>query len=227
VTVATGPAGQAGSFAILQGTLLAGSNDATLHAAIDAAQGRANSLPQRGPFRQATEPLPTDRLALAYLDVSGAASAGGPAALASGDPGGALALGARSDGLQVTGRAPCAAAGANASARANFALGSGPAALPDWMPASTHAELVFFGARQTFDAVVAQLGSAPGGQQAQQTITQLRALAAFGLGIDLDKDLLPLFDRETAVAIQGLTGTSVHGQVLVRPSDGNAGTDAL
>src|SRR5205085_9422202 len=160
-------------------------------------------------------------------DISGAASAGGQAALASGYHGAALALVARSDGLQVTGHAPFDTAAANPSARANFALGSEPAALPDWMPATTHAELVFFGARQTFDAVVAQLGSAPGGQQAQQTITQLRALAALGLGIDLDKDLLPLFDRETAVAIQELSGTSVRGQVLVRPSDGTAGVDAM
>jgi len=227
VTVASGPAGQAGAFAILEGMLLAGSDEATLHAAIDAAQGRASSLAESDAFRRATEPLPTDRLALAYLDISGAASAGGQAALASGYHGAALALVARSDGLQVTGHAPFDTAAANPSARANFALGSEPAALPDWMPATTHAELVFFGARQTFDAVVAQLGSAPGGQQAQQTITQLRALAALGLGIDLDKDLLPLFDRETAVAIQQLRPTSVRGQVLVRPSDGNGGVAAM
>lgn len=227
VTVASGPAGQAGAFAILEGMLLAGSDEATLHAAIDAAQGRATSLAESDAFRRATEPLPADRLALAYLDISGAAAAGGQSSLASGYHGAALALVARSDGLQVTGHAPFDAASANASARANFALGSEPAGLPDWMPASTHAELVFFGARQTFDAVVAQLGSAPGGDQAQQTLTQLRALAALGLGIDLDKDLLPLFDRETAVAIQELSGTSVRGQVLVRPSHGNAGVDAL
>src|SRR5438309_5086423 len=227
VTVASGPGGQAGAFAILEGMLLAGSNEATLHAAIDAAQGRASSLAESDAFRRATEPLPTDRLALAYLDVSGAASAGGQAALASGYHGAALALVARSDGLQVTGHAPFDAASANASARANFALGSEPAGLPDWMPASTHAELVFFGARQTFDSVAAQLGSTPGGQQAQQTLDQLRALAALGLGIDLDKDLLPLFDRETAVAIQDLTASEVHGQVLVRPSNGAAGGDGV
>ena len=134
---------------------------------------------------------------------------------------------ARSDGLQMTGRAPFDAASADASARANFALGGEPAGLPSWMPASTHAELVFFGARQTFDAVVAQLGSAPGGEQAQQTLTQLRALAALGLGIDLDRDLLPLFDREAAVAVQELGTTTLRGQVLTRPSNGAAAVDAL
>jgi len=227
VTVAKGSAGQAGSFAIVEGMLLAGSDQATVHAAIDAAQGRASSLADSDAFRRATDSLPSDRLALAYLDIRGAATAGGQSALASGYHGAALALVARSDGLQVTGRAPFDAASANASARANFALGSEPAGLPEWMPASTHAELVFFGARQTFDSVAAQLGSAPGGQQAQQTLDQLRALAALGLGIDLDRDLLPLFDRETAVAIQDLTPSVIRGQVLVRPSNGAAGVDAL
>ena len=95
------------------------------------------------------------------------------------------------------------------------------------MPASTHAEVVFFGARQTFDAVVARLGSVPGGDQAEQTLTQLRALAALGLGIDLDRDLLPLFDREAAAAIQEFGGSVVRGQVLVRPSSSAAGVEAL
>ena len=88
------------------------------------------------------------------------------------------------------------------------------------MPASTHAELVFFGARQTFDAVVAQLGSAPGGAQAPQTLTQLRALAALGLGIDLDRDLLPLFDREAAVAIQEVSATTATRTAPPSPGDG-------
>jgi len=227
VTAARGSAGEAGSFAILQGMLLAASDDATLHAAIDAAQGRATSLAGSDAFRHATQALPTDRLALAYLDISGAASLGGQAALASGYHGAALALVARSDGLVVTGRAPFDATAADASARANFALGSEPAGLPDFMPASTHAEVVFFGARQTFDAVVARLGSVPGGDQAEQTLTQLRALAALGLGIDLDRDLLPLFDREAAAAIQEFGGSVVRGQVLVRPSSSAAGVEAL
>jgi hypothetical protein len=227
VTLARGSTGQAGAFAILEGTLLAGSDQATVHAAIDAAQGRADSLADTDAFRRATQALPTDRLALAYLDITGAATAGGQSGLAAGYHGAALALVARSDGLQVTGRAPFDSASANPSVRANFALGSEPAGLPDWMPAETKAELVFFGASQTFDAVVAQLGSAPGGEQAQETLTQLRALAALGLGIDLDRDLLPLFDRESAVAVQELGATTLHGQVLVRPSDGAAGAEAL
>jgi Protein of unknown function (DUF3352) len=227
ISVAKGAAGEAGSFAILDGTLLAASDQVTMHAAVDAAQGRTPSLGDSDAFRRATDSLPTDRLALAYLDISGAASLGGQAALASGYHGAALALVARSDGLQVTGRAPFDASAASASARANFALGSEAAGLPDWMPATTHAELVFFGARQTFDAVIGQLGSAPGGQQAADTITQLRALAALGLGIDLDRDLLPLFDREAAVAVQELSTTSVHGQVLLRPSNSDDAVTAL
>lgn len=227
ITVAHGASGQAGAFAIVDTMLLAGSDVGTVHAAIDAAQGRSNSLADTDAYRRATQSLPVDRLAAAYVNFSGVASAAGQSSLASGYKGAALALVAVSDGLQIVGRAPFDATGADASARTNFALGSEPAALPGWMPASTHAELVFFGARQTFDAVVAQLGTAPGGAQAQQTLAQLRALAALGLGIDLDRDLLPLFDREAAVAIQEVSGSTGRGQLLLRPHDSAAAGDAL
>jgi hypothetical protein len=56
-------------------------------------------------------------------------------------------------------------------------------------------------------------------------------LAALGLGIDLDRDVLPLFDHESAVAIQEFAPasgtTNLHGQVLLRPSNSAAGVDAL
>jgi hypothetical protein len=55
----------------------------------------------------------------------------------------------------------------------------------------------------------------------------VRALAAFALGIDLDADLLPLLDREVAVAITGFDGTLPSGQVLLRPSDADAAAEAL
>jgi len=54
-----------------------------------------------------------------------------------------------------------------------------------------------------------------------------RALAAFGLGIDLDADLLPLLDREAALAIGGFTGDLPSGQLLLRPTDPEAAADAL
>jgi hypothetical protein len=54
-----------------------------------------------------------------------------------------------------------------------------------------------------------------------------RAIAAFALGIDLDSDLLPLLDREVAVAVNGFDGTLPSGQLLLRPSDPDAAAAAL
>ena len=54
-----------------------------------------------------------------------------------------------------------------------------------------------------------------------------RALAAFGLGIDIDADLLPLLDREVAIAITGFDGTLPSGQLLLRPEDPDAAEATL
>jgi len=171
--------------------------------------------------------LPSDRLASLYLDISGTAASTGQLLGTSGYSSAGLAIVAKGNGLQLVGSAPFDPAAADASTRANHALGSEPSSLPDWMPADTEAELVFFGAQQAFNSVSAQLGSVPGGQDAAQALTQLRALAALGLGIDLDRDILPLFDREAAVALTGLDGSTPHGVLLLRPSDATAAAGNL
>jgi hypothetical protein len=71
------------------------------------------------------------------------------------------------------------------------------------------------------------VGEVPEGEDIASTIDTLRALAAFGLGIDLDADLLPLLDREVAVAIGGFEGDLPSGQLLLRPGDPEAAADAL
>jgi hypothetical protein len=227
VTTLGGATRQGGSFAIADRMLIASADRASLLAAVDAAIGRTTSLADVSAFRSAMAALPADRLASIYLDLAAAAKSAGQSAQAGGFSSAGLALVVRPDGIQLVGRAPINGSGVSASERANLALGSGQASLTGWMPENTQAELVFFGARQTFDTVVAQLGSAPGGEQIASSLTQLRALAALGLGIDLDRDLLPLFDREAAVAVTGLEGGTPHGQLLLRPSDSAAAADAL
>ncbi|HLY36238.1 MAG TPA: DUF3352 domain-containing protein [Candidatus Limnocylindria bacterium] len=219
--------GEGGAFAIVDQMLVASADHATLLAAIDAAVGRSTSLADVAAFRSAMASLPADRLASIYLDLAGAARATGQSAQASGFSTVGLALVVRPDGLQLAGRAPINPSAVSASERANLALGTEQASLSEWMPEDSQAELTFFGARQTFDTVVAQLGSAPGGEQIASSLTQLRALAALGLGIDLDRDLLPLFDREAAIAITGLDASTPRGELLLRPSDATAATSAL
>jgi hypothetical protein len=216
---------QAVTYAFVNRTLLASSNASRVRAAIDVAQGRASSLADDRRFRDAIGALPPDYLAAAYLDLAALARASGTAQQLAGYTSAGLALVAEPGGLHLVGRAPFTATAADASARANFALSSEPSSLPGWMPEGTDAELVFFGAREALAEVESRLGSVPGGQSAAQALTQLRALAALGLGIDIDRDVLPLFDREAAVAVQGLGG-SPHAELLLRPSDAK-GAEAL
>jgi hypothetical protein len=227
VDVLAGGSSIASRVAILDGMLVATDDASALQAVIDTAQGKADRLADVDSFRGAMRTLPSDRLASIYLDISGAAASAGQLLGTGGYGAAGLAIVAKQDGLQLVGSAPFDPAMADASTKASYALASEPSSLPDWMPADTEAELVFFGAQQAFSAITAQLGSVPGGQDLAQALTQLRALAALGLGIDLDRDLLPLFDREAALAITGLSGSTPHGVLLLRPSDVTAAADAL
>lgn len=216
-----------GRATIDDGVLVVTSDAATMQTVLDVTDGRGERLADAAAFRSAMARLPGDRLVSLYGDIGGLTTGAGDLVGTSGYSAAALAVIAKPDGLQIIGSAPFDASAATASTRESFALASEPSSLPDWMPADTEAELVFFGAQQTFDSITAQLGSLPGGASAAQALTQLRALAALGLGIDLDRDLLPLFDREAAVAITDLSGTTPQGVLLLRPSDASAAADAL
>jgi hypothetical protein len=227
VDVLSGGSAVASRMTIVDGMLVATNDETTLRAVIDAAQGRTHRLSDAAAFRGAMRSLPADRLASVYLDISGSAASAGQLLGTGGYSAAGLAIVARSNGLQLVGSAPFDATAADASTRASHALASEPSSLPDWMPADTEAELVVFGAQQAFNGVAAELGSIPGGADAAQALTQLRALAALGLGIDLDRDILPLFDREAAVALTGLDASTPHGVLLLRPSDASAATGDL
>jgi len=228
ITVATVSGGSGGgAFAIVDGMLVAGPTLDIVHQAIDAAQGRTDSLADTAAFRAAMQPLPSDRVASAYLDTPALAAASGQTGQVSAVRPAGFALVVKSDGLELVGRIPIDPGTAGASAVAMLGLGSSPGELSGWMPATTQAELVIFGAQQGFAALEGQLASLPDGQAVQQALSQLRGLAALGLGIDLDRDLLPLFDREAAVALQDFSGSTIRGQLLLRPSNPTAAQDAL
>ncbi len=71
------------------------------------------------------------------------------------------------------------------------------------------------------------LASQPDAQGIIDTLNQLRALAAFGLGINLDTDLLALFSSEAAIGVSDVMTDAPHGQLLLRPSDAAAATASL
>ena len=226
VTRLSGSAGAGGSVAVVDRMLVASADRAAVVAAIDAAVGRSQSLADQSAFRASMSSLPAERIGSVYVNLTASAASAGQADLASGLSTLGLAVIVQPDGLQLIGRMPVDES-AGASARAALALGSEPASLTDWMPEGTQVELVFFGARQAFDAIVAQLGAVQGGEQVASSLAQLRAVAALGLGIDLDRDLLPLFDREAAIAVSSLDGSTPRGQLLLRPGDPSAASATL
>ena len=208
----------AGAYAFVDEMLLAAADAESVRAAIDADRG--SSLGDRPEFAATLDGLSADHLASVFVDLAGFAQAAGNEA---DDVGGLSTVGAvlvaEPEGLRRSGTAPFDVEGAEPSARARFALGTEPSSLVDWMPSGTIAESVVFGLRQTLEDAEAVLPAAPEGEEVIGLLSSIRALAAFGLGINLDEEVLPLLDREVGIAITGLEGDLPSGQLLLRPSD--------
>ncbi|MDQ2854304.1 MAG: DUF3352 domain-containing protein [Chloroflexota bacterium] len=214
------------SYALLDDLLLVADTPKRLHAALDAEADVTPSLADLPAFDAAMSTIPADHLASIFVDAARAVSLAG-----SGHLGGystaALALTARGDGLHLDGIAPFATDVASAATRQAFALGSKTSSLTAWMPSATRGAVVLFGLQQSLADLEAEMGSNPAFGPATDALNQLRAIAALGLGVNVDRDLLPLFDAEAAVAVTDLDPPPMHGQLLLRPADSAAAAAAL
>ncbi len=214
------------TYAFVDEMLVVGQQVAAVQSVIDASES-GDSLADRRDFAATMDALEADHLAALFVDLAALGEATGVQdQLSSVSTAGAVLV-AETDGLRLSGSVPFDSSSAEPSDRAGFALGGEPSSLVDWMPESTIAEVVIFGLRQTLEDAEAAVGEVPGGEDIASTIDTLRALAAFGLGVDLDADVLPLFDREVAIAIAGANGDPPTGQLLLRPTDPEAAADAL
>jgi hypothetical protein len=217
---------EATSYALLDDLLVVATTPERLRASIEADADVAPSLADSPAFAAAMRDVASDHLASVYLDLPRAA--GLPEASRLGGFGtAAVALTAAADGLHLEGAARFAADGASDEARAAFSLGAHPSTLAGWMPRTTSAEVVLFGAAQSFEDLEASLAGNSAFAPAVDALNQLRAIAALGLGINVNRDLLPLFDAEAAVALRSLDADGFHGQILLRPSDAAAAKVAL
>ena len=216
----------AGAYAFVGDMVVIGETPEAIHAVIDTEAG-GESLADRDDFTATMDALEPDHLASAFFDLSALADATGMADQVTGVSTAGAVLVAEREGLRLSASVPFDRAEATPSDAASFALGGEPSSLVDWMPPNTIAEAVVFGLSQTLEDAEAALGVAPEGEEITGALDTVRALAAFGLGIDLDADILPLLDREVAVALGGLEGGLPSGQILLRPSDPSAATDAL
>jgi hypothetical protein len=169
--------------------------------------------------------IPADHLASVYVDLEALGASTDVLAETGGYSTASLALVVDQAGLRLVGAAPFDSDAASDQEREAFQLSREAATLASWMPAGTQAELTMFGLSQSLQAAESQLGSGETGDDLANLLSQLRLVASLGLGVSLDEDVLPLFDRETALALTGLDETTPSGQLLLRPSDA-AGAEA-
>lgn len=221
---------QAGTatYAIVDGMLVAGETAEPVHQAIDVFQGRADSLAELPAFTSAMRTLPTDHLAVAWADLEQLA-ASADAADAVTDTAGfstfSMALLAEESGFRLVGQLPVDAESVGAAIRDALASGATIPQLPDAMPAGTEVSLILHNLRAALERTETELEDQS--PDVAATIDQLRALAAFGLGVDIDNDLLPLLDGEVGVALHGIADGLPAGALLLRPSDPGASAEAL
>lgn len=214
------------TYALVSGMMVLGQDEAVVHRVIDTAQGRAQGLASVAAFSDAMRSLPADRLATAWYDlrptIAQATSSAAP------DGGGfstfALALRAEEAGFRLTAQLPVDAGSAGAAVRDALAAGAQVAQLANAMPADTEVAAMFFNLRATLRRAETEIKARD--ESVGATIDQLRLVATFALGINIDDDLLPLLDGEVGVAVSG-TADQPHGALLLRPTDAGAASAAL
>lgn len=214
------------SYVLLDDLFVVANSPERLREALDAEADTIPSLADLPAFGAAMRGLPTDRLAALYVD---------PGRVAGKDAGGnlggfgtaALAVTARADGLHLDGEVPFAPGDAGKAARAAFALGTRTGSLAAWMSPETSAEVSVFGVQQSIGDLEQEIGDGSFLAPALDLLSQLRLIGGIGLGINVDRDLLPLFDGEAAVALLELSPAAPRGVLLLRPSDPAAAQAAL
>lgn len=212
------------AFAVLDDLMLIGESADAVESALDADAGRTASLADSSGFRSSMRALPADHLGAAYIDLR---RLGTIAPEFGGYSTAGLALVVERTAIRIAGTAPFSAGDVSDAAREQFALSTEPSSLADWMPADTEIEVVVYGLQQTLAGLESRVATTPELQAAEDALNQLRALAALGLGINLDGDALPLFDREVAVGARGLGTAAATAWLLLRPSDPDAVEAAL
>ena len=206
------------SYALLGDLFIVANSSDRLRQALDAEANTIPSLADLPAFETAMSGLPADRLGSLFLDVGRVAGQTGGRHLGGFDVA-ALAVTAKADGLHLDGSVPYTAGDASEAARTAFALGARRGSLAAWMSTGTSVEVGVFGADQSLSDLEAGIGGSSFLSPALDLVGQLRLIAGLGAGIDVDHDLLPLFDGEAAVAVTELTRTAPHGVLLLHPGD--------
>lgn len=218
-----------GAYAIIDGMLVAGETVDRVRVAVDVAQDRSEALTDVAAFTDAMRTLPPDHLAALWVDLQQVAALAPVDADAAADMAGfstfAMALLAEEAGFRVVGQLPVDPESAGAAVRDALAAGAAAPQVTGAMPADTELSFVMFNLRAALERTEQELEEQS--PDVADTIDQLRALAGFGLGINIDNDLLPLLDGEVGLALTGIGAGTPGGVLVLRPSDPTAGAAAL
>jgi Protein of unknown function (DUF3352) len=214
--------GEGTAYTVMDGMVVIGNGAEAIHAVVDTSAG-ADSLAAQPAFIGATDGLP-DHLASFWVDVAGLAEASGTGTELGGATTATAVLVAERDGLRLSGTVPLTTPSGSPAAVPPTQQGT----LAGWMPERTLGEITVFGLRGALEEGLAVAGEVPEGEDVTSALDTVRALAAIGFGVDLDEDVLPLLDGETAVALGGIGPAAMpSGQLLLRPSDPEAAAETL
>ena len=187
----------------------------------------ATRSPRSAAFTDAMDEQPNDYLASFYVDLAGLAEASGAAADLGSITTASAVLVAEPDGLKLSGSAPLSAgSGADPSAAPTAAE---QGTLSGWMPERTVAEITVFGLRSALEEPASRSpATCQRARKSRAPSTRSGRLPHSRFGVDLDADVLPLLDGETALAIGGIGADGMPtGQLLLRPSDSDAAVGVL
>ena len=217
--------GEGTAYAVVDGMLVLGNGTEAIQGVVDTS-GETDSLATQDAFIGAMDDLTDDYLASFYVDVAGLAEASGTSTDVGGATTASAVLVAEPDGLRLSGSVPLTEPSGGGSPPVGTA--AEPGTLSGWMPERTIAEATVFGVRGALEEGLAVAGDVPEGEDVTSALDTIRTLAAFAFGVDLDADILPMLDGETALAVGGIGPAGMpSGQLLLRPSDADAAEDVL
>jgi Protein of unknown function (DUF3352) len=216
---------KAGAYAIVDHVVVIASSEALIHEIIDADQGRAARLVDSNDYKATVSKLPSDRLAMVYVNGKSILShlkdqlttplAAGLAGLkglgdAEAFQGAALALSARPEGVVTDVTVRLDPAKLSSSTKEALIHPGNPKAVISWIPSSSDGFLAFASLNRTIQSALDQAGSQPSVKQATDSV-----------GLTGPQGILPHLTGEFALEAELDQSSFPTGAVIIGTNDAN------
>ena len=215
----------AGAYAIVDHVVVIASSEALIHEIIDADQGRAARLVDSNDYKATVSKLPSDRLAMVYVNGKSILShlkdqlttplAAGLAGLkglgdAEAFQGAALALSARPEGVVTDMTVRLDPAKLSSSTKEALIHPGNPKAVIGWIPSSSDGFLAFASLNRTIQSALDQAGSQPSVKQATDSV-----------GLTGPQGILPHLTGEFALEAELDQSSFPTGALIIGTNDAN------